>query len=252
MGVNGHAIIVGGAGGIGSAIARRLATDGYQITLADVNLDHARSLLPSLQGKNHDAVQMDVTSDASVDSALEAIDVRSPARVLVIASGGMVTPPGQVGNTATLSTADWNKSFTLNVSGTFFCMRKFAQLRGANPIAQSRIIVIGSGLGQRPEPGLEASYATSKAAIFGLVRQAAVDFAQTGITVNTVAPGPIATEMMIRYTSEEMRTFLAAPSVLKRLGTPEEVGAGVAYLASLEAAYVTGTTLDINGGIHMH
>lgn len=252
MSANGHAIIVGGAGGIGSAVARRLASEGYQITIADLNLDHAKSLLPSFEGSGHEAVQMDVTNDASVDAALDAIEAREPARVLVVSTGGMVTPPGQMGNIATLSTADWNKSLVLNVNGVFFCLRKFAQLRGANRVDQARIIVIGSGLGQRPEPGLEGSYATSKAAIFGLVRQAAVDFSQAGITVNTIAPGPIATEAMLRYTTEEVRTSLAAPSVLKRLGTPEEVSSGVAFLASQDSGYITGTTLDINGGIHMH
>lgn len=252
MSANGHAIIVGGAGGIGTAVSRRLASEGYQLTIADLNLDHAKALVSSFDGSGHEAIQMDVTSDVSVDAALDAIEARSPARVLVVSSGGMVTQPGHVAHIATLSTDDWNKSIALNLSGVFFCLRKFGQLRQANPVPQSRAIVIGSGLGQRPEPGLEASYATSKAAIFGLVRQAAVDFAQTGMTVNTIAPGPIATEIMLRFTTEEVRNILAAPSILKRLGTPEEVGSGVAFLASPEAGYITGTTLDINGGIHMH
>lgn len=251
MSANGHAIIVGGAGGIGSAIARRLAADGYQITLADVNLAAAKDLLPSLHGAGHDAVEIDVTNDKSVDSALDAVEARSPARVLVVASGGMVSKPGTA-NVTTMTTEDWNKGIALNLNGTFFCIRKFGQQRRANPIEHGRIIVIGSGAGQRPEAALEAVYAASKAAVMGLVRQAAVDFGAGTMTVNTVAPGPIATEMMLRYTPEDIRTMLAAPAVLKRLGTPEEVGAGVAFLASPEASYITGTTLDINGGIHMH
>lgn len=251
MSENHHAIIVGGAGGIGSAIGRRLAADGYQITVADVNLDAARSVLPSFDGDGHDAIAIDVTNDSSVDSALDAIEARAPARVLVIASGGMVSIPGTA-NVTTMTTADWNKSMALNLDGTFFCIRKFGQQRLANPVEHSRIIVIGSGAGQRPDGALEAAYAASKAAVMGLVRQAAVDFGQRSLTVNTVAPGPIATEAMLRHTPPEMQTMLAAPAVLKRLGTPEEVGAGVAFLASPEASYITGTTLDINGGIHMH
>lgn len=251
MNENHHAIIVGGAGGIGGAIASRLAADGYRITVADVNLDAAKNMLPTLDGEGHDAIAIDVTSDESVDSALDAVEARAPARVLVIASGGLVSMPGTA-NIITMTTTDWNKSMALNLNGTFFCIRKFGQQRLANPVEQSRIIVIGSGAGQRPEAALEVAYAASKAAVMGLVRQAAVDFGQRSITVNTVAPGPIATEAMLRHTPEEMRTMLAAPSVLKRLGTPEEVGSGVAFLASPEAAYITGTTLDINGGIHMH
>lgn len=251
MSENRHAIVVGGAGGIGGAIARRLAADGYQITVADVNLNAAENLLPSLDGDGHDAIAIDVTNDGSVDSAFDAIEARAPARVLVIASGGLVSMPG-MSNVTTMTTTDWNRGIALNLNGTFFCIRKFGQQRLANPVEQSRIIVIGSGAGQRAEAALEAAYAASKAGVMGLVRQAAVDFGQAGITVNTVAPGPIATEAMIRHTPPEMQTMLAAPSVLKRLGTPEEVGAGVAFLASPEAAYITGTTLDINGGIHMH
>lgn len=251
MSVQGHAIIVGGAGGIGSAIARRLATDGYQLTIADVDLAAAQSLVSSLGSGGHDAVQIDVTDDLSVDRALDAVEARSPARVLVIASGGMVSKPGMT-NVTTMTTADWNKGIALNLNGTFFCIRKFGQQRRDAPLEHGRIIVIGSGAGQRPEAALEAVYAASKAAVMGLVRQAAVDFGPGTMTVNTVAPGPIATEAMLRYTPEDIRTLLAAPSVLKRLGTPEEVGAGVAFLASKEASYITGTTLDINGGIHMH
>lgn len=252
MSKNGHAIIVGGAGGIGSAIAHRLASDGYQITVADLHADRAQAVAASLPGDGHGAVVIDATDEAGVDAALEAIDRKTPARVLVIASGGMVTAPGQPANILHLTTAEWNKGIDFNLNAVFLCLRKFGQLRAAKRVDQARIIVIGSGLGQRPEPGLEACYAASKAAIFGLVRQAAVDFSQIGVTVNTVAPGPIATEAMLQHTTEDIRQFLAAPSVLKRLGTPEEVSAGVAYLASVDAGYVTGATLDINGGIHMH
>src|ERR1044072_5306700 len=94
MSANGHAVIVGGAGGIGSAIARRMASEGYQIILADLNLDLSKSLLPSLEGSGHDAVQVDVTNDASVDAAFDEIEARTPARVLVVSTGGVGTPPG--------------------------------------------------------------------------------------------------------------------------------------------------------------
>lgn len=248
----GHAVIVGGAGGIGSAAARRLAAEGYAVTLADVNLDRAKSLIGGFEGEGHDAVQIDVLDDKSVDAALEAIDARAPIRVLVISTGGMVTMPGQIRTMADLTTEQWSRSLALNVHGVFYCIRKFALLRQANRVDQARIIVIGSGLGQRPEPGLEGCYATSKAAIFGLVRQAAVDFGPAGISVNTIAPGPIATEELLKHTPKEVQDFLAAPAVFKRLGTPEEVANGVAFLAAPEAGFITGTTLDINGGIHMH
>lgn len=252
MSENLHAIIVGGAGGLGSAIARRMAAEGYQITIADLDLERAKSILPSLAGEAHEAVQMDVTSDESVDAAFDAIEARSPARVLVVSSGGLVADVSQELRITNMATSDWNKSLSYNLNGVFFCVRKFGQLREANPIEHGRIIVMGSGAGQKAGVSLEIGYTASKAAVIGLVRQAAFDLAAAGLTVNTVAPGPIATEMMLRHTTEEIRAVLAAPSVLKRLGTPEEVGAAVAFLASTESAYITGTTLDVNGGIHMH
>lgn len=251
MSGNDHAVIVGGAGGIGSAVARRLARDGYRITLADINLDAARGVLPTLDGEGHEAVRIDVLSDVSVESALDEIEARAPARVIVIASGAMVTMPGST-NVTTMTTADWNKGLAINLTGTFFCMRKFGGQRLANPIENARIIVMASGAGQRADHGLEVVYAAAKAAVIGLVRQVAFDFGQASITVNSVAPGPIATEILLRHTPEPVKQMLVAPSVLKRLGTPEEAAAGVAFLASPEASYVTGTTLDINGGIHMH
>lgn len=246
-----HAIIVGGAGGIGSAIARRLARDGYTVTLADIDQEAARKLALELEGEGHEAVGIDVASEASVDGTLDAIEARAPARVLVIASGGMVTRPGST-TVATMSTADWNRGIALNLSGTFFCMRRFAAQRLANPLENARIIVIASGAGQRPDHGLEVVYSAAKAAVMGLVRQVAFDFGPASITVNAVAPGPIATEVLLTHTPEPVKQMLIAPAVLKRLGTPEEAAAGVAFLASPEASYITGTTLDINGGIHMH
>lgn len=252
MSENLHAIVVGGAGGLGSATARRLAADGYRVTIADLDIDRANSVLLSLGGSGHQAIQMDVLNDESVDAAFDAIEARSPARVLVVASGGPLTGVSRALSITNMATADWNKSLTYNLNGVFFCVRKFGQLREANPIEHGRIIVIGSGAGQSAGVSLEIGYTASKAGVIGLVRQAAFDLAAAGLTVNTIAPGPIATEVMLRHTTEEIRAVLAAPSVLKRLGKPEEVGAAVAFLASPEAAYITGTTLDVNGGIHMH
>lgn len=103
-----HAIIVGGAGGIGSAMARRLAQDGYRVTLADIGEEAAQRLALELEGEGHEAVRIDVASDVSVDSTLDAIDLGAPARALVIASGGMVTKPGST-TVATMSTADWSR-----------------------------------------------------------------------------------------------------------------------------------------------
>lgn len=247
------AIVVGGAGGIGSDICRRLAADGYRVTVADRNLQSAQETLRSLKGNGHDAVQLDVTNEAEVDTAFDAIEARFPASVLVVASGGLCVDDHRALPTiATMSTSNWNKTIALNITGVFFCVRKFAQLRLANPRAHSRIITLTSTAGQQAGTPTDVGYVSSKAALIGLTRQVAYDLARANITVNTIAPGPIGTPVFFRTTTEEARAGAAGVTVLNRLGTPEEIGAGVAFLASPDASYVTGTTLDINGGAHMH
>ena len=131
-------------------------------------------------------------------------------------------------------------------------VQKFAQQRLAAPLEHSRIIVIGSAAGEVAGNGTDIAYGSSKAAIFGLIRQAAFDLASANITVNSVAPGPVGTPEFFRNTNEQIRAGIASLTALKRLATPEEVSAGVAYIASREAAYITGSTLAINGGVHMH
>ncbi len=245
------ALVVGGAGGIGSGICRRLAGDGYRVTVADVNLQGAHETLRTLKGEGHDVVQLDVTNEAEVDAAFDSVEARHPASVLVVASGGMIVGHWTLPNIATASTSDWDKTIALNLKGLFFCVRKFAQLRLAHPLQHSRIINIGSGVGQQAIIPTDVAYVSSKAAVIGLTRQVAFDLSRANITVNTIAPGPVGTPEFFN-TSEEFRAGAAAMTLLNRVGTPEEIGAGVAFLASPEAAYITGATLDINGGVHMH
>jgi NAD(P)-dependent dehydrogenase (short-subunit alcohol dehydrogenase family) len=245
------AIVVGGAGGIGSAICRRLASDGYRVTVADRNLQRAQENLRTLKGEGHDVVQLDVTNEAEVNAAFDSVEARFPASVLVVASGGMIVGHWTLPNIATTSTSDWDKTMALNLTGVFFCLRKFAQLRLAHPLEHSRIITISSGVGQQAIIPTDVAYVSSKAAVIGLTRQVAFDLSCANITVNTIAPGPVGTPEFLN-TTEEFRSAAAAMTLLKRVGTPEEIGAGVAFLASPEAAYITGSTLDINGGVHMH
>jgi NAD(P)-dependent dehydrogenase (short-subunit alcohol dehydrogenase family) len=249
---NRAAIVVGGAGGIGSDICRKLASQGYRVAVADFNLEGAQQVLAGLQGTGHRVTRLDVTSEESVNAAFDAFEASDPASVLVIASGGPVVHLGQRVNVASIAKADWDKTVALNLTGVFCCVQKFAQQRLAKPLEHSRIIVIGSAAGEVAGNGTDIAYGSSKAAIFGLIRQAAFDLAPANITVNSVAPGPVGTPEFFRNTNEQIRAGIASLTALKRLATPEEVSAGVAYIASREAGYITGSTLAINGGVHMH
>lgn len=248
---NRRAIVVGGAGGIGGAVCRRLASDGYRVVVADFSLERARETLASLKGEGHEASHIDVTSEESVGAAFAAIEASSPASILVVASGGPVVHLARGVNVATLTMSDWKRTIDLNLTGVFACVTKFAQLRSANPLDQSRIVIIGSAAGLSAGAGTDIAYVSSKAAVFGFVRQAAYEMAGANITVNVVAPGPVETAEFIRNTNEQIRAGVASVVPLKRLATPEEVGGSVAYLVSPEASYITGASIDINGGVHM-
>lgn len=246
------AIVVGGAGGIGSDICRRFAAEGYRVTIADRNVSGAEELLRTLKGEGHGVVQLDVTNETQVSAAFDTVEARSPAAVLVVASGGVLADLRQRPTIATTSTADWNKTVALNLTGVFFCLRKFAQLRLAHPLEHTRIITISSAVGQGVRNDTDVGYVSSKAATIALTREAAFDLCHANITVNTVAPGPVGTPEFLRSTTPEFRSAAAADILFNRLATPDEIGAGVLFLASPEASFITGTTLDINGGVHMH
>lgn len=247
----GRAIVVGGAGGIGSEICRRLAADGYRLIVADLNAERANAVTDGLEGSGHEPVQLDIMGSASVTAAFDAIEAASPAKILVIASGGPVVHLGMGANVTTMAMADWEKTIALNLTGVFCCLQKFAQLRSANPIDQSRIIILGSAAGLMAGNGTDVAYGVSKAALFALARQAAFELASAQVTVNVVAPGPVGTPEFFRNTNEQIRAGIASMALVHRLATPEEVSAGVAFLVSPEASYITGSTLDINGGLHM-
>lgn len=248
---NRRAIIVGGAGGIGSAICRRLSSEGYRLIVADFNLERAQDVVSSLPGEGHELSHIDITSEDSVSAAFEGVEASSPASILVIASGGPVVHLARGVNVATMAMSDWKRTIELNLTGVFFCVTKFARLRLANPLDQSRIVIVGSSAGLTRGPGTDIAYVSAKAAVFGFARQCAYELAPANITVNVVAPGLVETAEFIRNTNEQLRAGFASIIPLERLAGPEEIGGSVAYLVSPEASYITGASIDINGGVHM-
>lgn len=246
-----RAIVVGGAGGIGSDICRRLASEGHRIVVADFDLERAQQVSGTLEGDGHEAIRIDVTDEGAVGAAFDAIEAGAPAAILVVATGGPVVHLGQRVNVATMALSDWRRTIDLNLTGVFACVQKFAQLRLAHPLEQSRIVIIGSAVGLVGGTGTDIGYVSAKAALFGFARQAAHELAAAGVTVNVVAPGPVGTPEFIRNTNEHIRGAIASSTLLQRLATPAEVSAGVSYLVSPDASYITGASLDINGGSHM-
>lgn len=245
-----RAIVVGGAGGIGSDICRRLASEGHRVIVADFDLQRANAVAQSLGG-GHEAIRLDVTKEETVSAAFAAIEASAPAAILVVAVGGPVVHLGQRVNVATMTLSDWQRTIEVNLTGVFTCVQKFARLRLAKPLEQSRVVIVGSAAGLFGGGGTDIGYVAAKAALFGFARQAAHELAAAGVTVNTVAPGPVETPEFVRNTDDHIRRAIASSTLLQRLATPEEVSAGVAYLVSPAASYITGASLDINGGTHM-
>ena len=229
-----RALVTGAGSGIGAAVARRLATGGATVVLADLALAPAAALAGELGAE---AIELDVRDEAQVAPAMANVDVL----VNVAGIGSTTTAPE-----TTLET--WEDVFAVNARGTFLCCKHAIPgmaARGGGSIVNVASVAALVGLPRR------AAYCASKGAVVSLTRALAVDHVSDGIRVNAVCPGTVDSPWVRRLVEEAGESIdeLRARQPLGRLGTPEEVAAAVAYLASDEAAFVTGTALVIDGGL---
>jgi 3-oxoacyl-[acyl-carrier protein] reductase len=242
--LDGHvAIVTGGAQGIGLGIAAVLRSEGADVVIVDINEESASKAAASLcdDGSHALAVRADVTVEADLRN-VAAETLRRWGRIDILAANAGIYPHIAL---ADLEVADWNRVMGINVTGAMLairaCMGPMTD-RGYGRIVLSSSIT-GSIVGQ---PGY-VHYGASKAALLGLMRSAALELADAGITVNAVLPGNISTPGFADLGAEHKRRMLAAIPV-HRFGEPDEVGWAVRFLASREAAFITGQTLVIDGG----
>jgi 3-oxoacyl-[acyl-carrier protein] reductase len=236
------ALVTGASGGIGGAIARALHAQGAVVTLSGTRAEALAAVKADLGERAHVvAARMDEPTDIDrlakdAEAAMGKIDI-------LVNNAGITRDNISM----RLKDEDWEKVLQVNLSGTFRLTR--AVMRGMMRRRFGRIISITSVVGVTGNPG-QANYAASKAGLIGLSKSLALELASRQITVNCLAPGFIATPMTAALNDEQKSAILARVPA-ERLGTPEEIAAGVVYLASDEAAYVTGQTLHINGGMAM-
>jgi len=236
------ALVTGATGAIGGSIARTLHKQGATVAISGTRTEVLDQLAGELGSRVH------VTPcDLADHAALEALVPRAEqlmGRLDVLVANAGVTRDNLL---VMLRDEDWDQVIDVNLSATFRLAR--SAMRGMMRRRFGRIIAITSVVGATGNAG-QANYVAAKAGLNGLIKVIAQEYAKRGVTANCVAPGFIGSPMTDKLTDEQRQAFIARIP-LNRAGTPEEVAAAVAFLASDEAAYVTGQTLHVNGGMAM-
>ena len=246
-------VIVTGAGsarGIGRETCLRLATAGWTVAALDLDEGGAREtagLAAAVNGADAVGLACDVTSTEQVDAAVSAIERDLPPIAAVVNNAGITAPTRFLD----IEEGEWDRIFDVNVRGTYLVTRRV--LPGLLERSHGRIVNVSSVSAVRGGGVFGGShYSAAKAAVLGLTRALAREVGPRGITCNALAPGLIATDITGGKLTPERQAEMMADVPVRRTGTVGEVASMVVYLCSDDAGYVTGATLDINGGSHIH
>jgi len=244
-------LITGGAGGLGSAVARRLAAAGDRIVVTDLDEKAAQKVAAGLGAGGHIAARVDVADEKSVIAGFEAAEAAGKVSVLVACAGGTLIKAGQSGAIVDTSLDDWVKTEAFNARGAFLCVRELFRRRKQSRVENARAILFSSAAAQTAAGLTGVGYVASKASVLGLTKYAALEGVRYGITVNAIAPGPFDTSALYVTNPPDYLEAIKKRVPLGRYGTPDEMAALVQFIASTDAAYITGATFDINGGGRM-
>ena len=239
------ALVTGGTGGIGAAICLKLAESGAKVATNYRNEEKAKAWQAEAKKAGHDIAiyQADVSDFDACQSLVDQIGKDlGPIDILVNNAG--ITKDGMFKK---MSKEKWDAVMNINLDGLFNITKPLVE--GMTDRGWGRIINISSINGQKGQMG-QTNYAASKAGMHGFTMALAQEVARKGVTVNTVSPGYIATEMVMAV-SEEIRNSIISGIPVSRLGTPEEIAALVDFIASEEAGFATGADFSMNGGQHM-
>jgi 3-oxoacyl-[acyl-carrier protein] reductase len=239
------AFITGASRGIGRACAQALSLAGARVILAARNREKLDELAGEIRANNREAyvVEIDLSSPDSIKHGFAKAHSEFGITEILVNNAG-VTKDGLA---VRMKHEDWQSVLDTNLTGAFICTQQVLQ-----PMMRARwgrVINISSVVGEMGNAG-QANYSASKAGLIGLTKSLAQEMGSRGITVNAVAPGFVQTDMT-GVLSDEMKEKLLTNIPLKRMGDANDVAAAVKFLASEDAAYITGHVLDVNGGLYM-
>lgn len=241
------ALVTGGASGIGAATSSRLAAEGARVAVTDLNAAAAEAVAREVDGR---AYELDVRSEGSAAAAVERVEAEIGSLDVLVNNAGY----DEFGYFARTEAAMWDRVLRVNLRGVLAVTH--AALPGMQDRGRGRIVNVASEAGRVGSQG-SAVYSAAKAGVIGFTKAIARESARFGVTCNAVAPGPIETPLLMSAPEqlgeigERLVKGMVSSTAMRRIGQPEEVAAAVAFLASDDAAYVTGETLGVSGGLAM-
>jgi NAD(P)-dependent dehydrogenase (short-subunit alcohol dehydrogenase family) len=234
-----HAVVTGGASGIGFAIAERLLASGATVILWDIDREAGRAAATALKG--NPVVRADVSNFSDVQRAVDETLKAAPAIDILINNAGITGPNVKLWD---YPIEAWNQVFAVNLHGVFHCCRAVVpHMRERN---YGRIVNIASVAGKDGNPNASA-YSASKAAVIALTKSLGKELADTGVRVNCVTPAAVRTPLFAQMTQAHI-DYMLAKIPMGRFGDPQEIAALVAWLASEECSFSTGAVFDLSGG----
>lgn len=236
--------------GIGRASAHYLAERGWNIGIIDVEAEAAKRVAEEIaleHGVKAAGAGADVSDEAQVRAAFDELEGQLPQIVALVNLAGVSSPVPYLEVTA----EEWNRVMGINLNGVHYATRRAVESMVKNGVG--RVVSLSSVSAQRGGGTYSKTvYSAAKAGVIGFTRSIARELGHHGITANAISPGPIDTDIMGGTLTDERKEKMAADGVLPRIGTPRDIAAAIAYLISEDAGFVTGQTLNVDGGLYMH